>query len=884
MRGGVVIDNSCALTAESDTIWTLTTKGGKVLGPASATSFGTGLAIWGDYNLDGVDILINEWGRLYLPFSSSALRADTLTLDGAYALICHAPNATDPAPAEINRKYADKLILKNGASPAMYAFAINASIPTTINSIVFDLDSITVSNGTSIFGQGVYGPYNTGNYSYSIKDGGTLPVTIAAGASAKFLSYPTAGRIRVSGAGTLLNVGPDFPDVDFENFTGSTILSLSGARIKLDKLSDVTSNTPVHFSDSLVSIGDLSGYGSTLEISGATRIALPATSTWPSTFTVTVADDSLVYLPEGVPVDTTKILGTGNYLAVGRGMTNETAGTITVGAGEKLVICGDGFTADTAIIIAGGAIELPFNVTVASPVSINPSSSTAIVWRAAEAVFSGEWDINGTLIVDNQNKSDVFPAGRMVMTGTGNVRGGGVTINSGDMEFRSVGCVWTFGKATILKQTNAAMYLGITQGATVDLLDGVDNSAGYTAGCSVLYLPTLEITTGATMKVGPLRQFRLGSQHWRGHTEVIIDGGRLEINGYIGEFNSGGNGSLIDNTSANDRNPMAVINIKNGGVLETDRIFCNGPVSHILDIDGFTEGLFLNLDGGTYKLGVNFGFNKISSSQTIEAANLFGGCSLNALDYKDTTYTAEIMVTIGEDGGTFDLSGAREGLTSFTNTVMNKLIATTKPAFPSGYYPNLGPRWEINGRLNVKGNGNQEFVINGIDAAVLSEIGSEGVAVKVISDNNASVTNLTLGANGGGWKIETEAGAAKSLDIAEIDVSAGGTYDASAFDLLNTTVGNIFFGPGATLMAKAVDGNVPVLTVTGSVTLDTDMQFFATGASACGAAVLSAGGGIVPENGIGVTWAKAPGSSDREVVVRGNDIFFNSKGILLLFK
>jgi len=682
MRGGIEIYADCALTSESGITWTLSTHGGAVTAPTSATSFGTGLSIRGNYDLDGVDIVIDAYGRLYFPFSTSALRADTLTLDGTYALVCHAPDATDPSPAEINRKYADRLILKNGASPAMHAFALGASIPTVITGVVFDIDSITVSNGASLFGQGVYGVNNTGNYSYSIKGGGTLPVTIAAGATAKFVSYPTAGRISVSGAGTVVDVTSRLPDVAFTNFTGSIVLS--GTHVKFGRLADEIGNARVAFTNALVTIGDLTGYGGALTISGTTRLALPATSTWPATFTVTVADNAVVYLPEGAPVDTSKILGTGNYVAVGRGMANETAGTVTVGTGEKLVICGDGFTADTVIALNGGTIELPFDVTVASPVSNNLASGTATVLCGAEAVFSSPWYVNGTLTVSNENLSAVFPAGRLVVTGAGNVRGGGIIINSGDMEFRGGACVWTFGKATSLQQTLQAICLGITQGATVELVDGVDNSAGYSSGCSALYIPRLEITAGATMKVGPLRQFRIGNQYWRGHSEVIVDGGRLEINGYIGEFNSGGNGSFINNTSGNDRNPMVVITVKNGGVLETDRVLCNGPVSHIVDSGSFVEGLFLNLDGGTYKIGGNFGFDKISPSQTIEVANLFGGCAVNTTDYKDTTYTAEIKVTIGENGGTFDLSGAREGLSSFTNTVLNKLIATTKEAFPSG--------------------------------------------------------------------------------------------------------------------------------------------------------------------------------------------------------
>jgi hypothetical protein len=80
------------------------------------------------------------------------------------------------------------------------------------------------------------------------------------------------------------------------------------------------------------------------------------------------------------------------------------------------------------------------------------------------------------------------------------------------------------------------------------------------------------------------------------------------------------------------------------------------------------------------------------------------------------TTTCEVTVNVGTGGGVFDLSRAREGNVSFTNTVMNVLIPVMydnqKDIFTSGYYPNLGPQWNIEGRLTVKGNGNQEFVIN----------------------------------------------------------------------------------------------------------------------------------------------------------------------------
>jgi hypothetical protein len=309
-------------------------------------------------------------------------------------------------------------------------------------------------------------------------------------------------------------------------------------------------------------------------------------------------------------------------------------------------------------------------------------------------------------------------------------------------------------------------------------------------------------------------------------------------------------------------------------------------MTHKLDSETRKEGLTVFLDGGTWRLGDKFGAYAGDTRPWQHPNMLFGGTySVNSSDQMGLTNTCEVTVNVGTGGGVFDLSRAREGNVSFTNTVMNVLIPVMydnqKGIFTSGYYPNLGPQWNIEGRLTVKGNGNQEFVINGLDASKLGLIGADGATVKVVSDNPAVVSDLTLGGGAGGWSVETENGEPRKLTVGCISVEAGGRLDADCFDTANLEVNDVVCGAGAVLCAPE---NGSPLSVLGTVTFSQLMGYYS--AELYSGLVLSAAKGILVDGGedVSVTWTPESDSRTRVVRIKGNGVFFEPKPLKLIFR
>jgi hypothetical protein len=369
---------------------------------------------------------------------------------------------------------------------------------------------------------------------------------------------------------------------------------------------------------------------------------------------------------------------------------------------------------------------------------------------------------------------------------------------------------------------------------------------------------------------------RLGDQSWKNRTALVVDGATLAVKGSEGAFDISCN--TVKN-SADDRCAIVHVTVKNGGVIETDRVFSTPPITHKLDD---AEGLHITLDGGTYRLGSEFGVIKEETSNPRQHPNqLFGGArARNDNTNVDLDYTAEVEMTIGEKGGVFDLSAAQAS--TLTNTVAGRpvdVIGDIVKNFENGFYPTRGPRWIVNGPLTVKGNGDQSFVINGLDASVLDKIGADGAVTTVISDNDANISSLTLGKRGG-WRVKTEDGEFKNLTVESVDVIAGGTYDAGAFNVAKTTFGNVTFGDKAILSVSRVNGTPLKVPVSGTVTLANNMYYRSKGT----AEALMAVNGILPLNGKGVTWTPVAGSSDLLVTVTGDTIRFDGKNMTILIR
>ena len=818
-------------------------------------------------DLSGCDIVLTNRAKLALSTAVATVKAKSLTISGAntYVQFDSSKHALTFGP-----DYAERLILADGAS-------LKSS--QTFEGVTLDFDSITVLRGTSSIGD---------CDAYYIANGGTQPVVVQSGATLHLISGPASGRLVISGGGRVLTDGA-WPQADFSGFSG--VIELAKDNLHLASLPTGISGT-IALSGTAMQIDDMSSFTGNLEVSDGSTLILPATGTWGTGATVTTIGDAKVYLPAGVPVDSARFLGTANYAAAIRGLVTEPAGTITVGAGETLLVGGDGFTADTSIALEGGMIYFLCPATIASPLSVTAASQIGSALCVTGTV-SGAVTIAAKLTISNDYRTAAQPSpgvyvwrqGRVRFTGQGSVSTSPaeVVLLSGEVELNGAQASWNFLGNANLTITSYGRRILLTEGARLSLNDGTF-STGFKMGTAASVPCILEIASGSTFDVGRYRSFDFGGGYWRSHATVLINGGTLRIRTPDGRFDPDTWArSQLKNDSA-DRCAMSEIKVVNGGVLETDRVLAVMPVTHTLDVsdhngEPFESGVFLTLDGGTYKLGSGFGLDPSYQYPTMTANYLFAGLEGKIASYTSTVsfeHTADIKVTVGANGGTFDFSDAKANCSSFTNTVTGKHFnfSTSGDEIPC-----RGPRWELNGPLTIKGNGAQEFVMNTFADGVLTNAVADGIVAVAVNTNataTASIERLGLGAAGGGLKVTDATGAVKPLSIGLIDVLPGGVYCAGTFDS-STTIGDMAFGAGSTLAVAASGDGVAALPVSGTATLASEMNYYAPRGVA-EAVALSAQGGIVTT---GTTWTNASGSARRSVKVSATDVRFAAVGIVL---
>lgn len=891
---GVKFIATCELTAEEGITWTISSNGNSYHEPGGtdlSESRGIGVYVHGSYELDNVDVVLNNAGRIFFTEADSSLCAKTLTIDGTYAALAHSARDSQ-APIEIGRLYAPELILRNGASPALFQITYGSSKMTAMTDLVYDLDKLTVSSGESALGRGFYKGVDCGDYTYSIKDAGTLDIDIKAGATLKLYSYPTSGRLRITGAGTLIDMTGGMPDVDYSNFTGT--IALSGFIDTIDSMAAFAGSASVTFIDSFVNVRSVSDYTGQIGMTGKSRLALPRTADWPATMTVTTADDATLYLPLGETVDTSKILGTANYLDIAIGQS-PVSGTFETEYRHNYAICGDGFGKGSKLALYSGRVDVPVPSKVEADVEIfqldTAKGPTIRVLSDLECEFSGRWSVNGRFSISNtlycaaKNQKP----GRLVFTGPGESIGGVWNVRS-DVEFRGAQAQWTIASASYIEVNDdegtcgeRPAHFDVTGGASLDFLDSTGGcSHALTVGSTVLAKPVVKISTNSVVRFGNRRNLCVGNSAWRQQSVMWITGGRLLLDGNYGGTYDRGAHTTIRGTS-DDRTPMVTFRITDGGVLETDRLISVGPISHGLDTTGFTSGLFVEIDGGTYKLGPNFGYDSSLAYPHKSANHLFGGTVGDDADMtRELDYEPEVQITIGANGGTFDLSAANPRNSSFTNAVLGKKVATrnqTEIDKWGDYIPTLGPRWVLNGEITVKGNGSQEFVINGLDAAELTRITADGAAIKVVSDSEAmEFDTLSLGAHGGSFAIEGEN---PGITVQTLNVLENGAFDPSLFNADCISFNDAVFGSGSAIYVRKVDDVFRTAYFNGQVELATSMKYFADAGFVYGGSAMSAGTAFLTE---GTSWSQVSGASARYTVeVSGSNIFLNEPPALPFF-
>ena len=866
-----------AMTAEPGTVVTVV--------PTANKSTGNSTFVW--FRCTATDLsnaeMIVRSRRVALVKAGAKIKAKKLSLEvqGTSNVTESRLYVLDTMEPVIDGSFAREIVFNNGINPELWGCSFSGSylVPgVRFENVVYGVDKMTVGEGTVTFGDG---------YSYSIKDGGTQLVEVKEDATVIFKTLPTSGRIKVTGAGTVsVPTGPDDVDYD-ENFTGQ-----------------------IAFTDVRLVFADVSDFSGTFILAGSSAVAMPATADWPANFKVQLNDTAKLYLPAGSSVDESKILGTKNYSATAVGYAAEPPGTLTVNAGETCSVVGDGLTAATAIVLNGGTLEFPRTATVASPVTVSAASTITAVLDAT-GTFTGAFAVNAKLTVNNgvsatatSRDATNWPVGLVVFAGDGEVTAGGVDVNGGAAEFR--GSVWNFAVETDFSVTGVGILAKISEGAQVSLAAGNSTEKGRLGlwnGNAARYPGTFLVCGGSVLTVGAYRKITLGNQSWQGQGYLTVDNATVKVLGG-GEFDNGGNANDNLKNTNEDRCPMAVITVRNGGKLITDRVLCHTTATHQLDNSSFydssyEDGVRLVLDGGTYALGPNFGYFKADGVTPVDFPNqhpnqLFSQVGImNVSDSVKLTFTSEITVRIGANGGTFDLSGARTGNNVFSNTVLGvhiplSAVQKAKPGFAGmDDNPCLGPRWTINGLLNVKGRGGQELVLNGINPSALSQIGADGAIVRVTDTNgvtSVALDGVTLGAAGAGVFVETLDGEQRDISVATLTVAENGVYDATAFNIGSVTVGDVVFGANAALGATAgTAGAAVTLPISGTATLADSMRF-AIGRGVKGGAILSAGGGILPADGEGVTWTPAEGFRKGGVSVSGTDVVFEPSGLSIIVR
>jgi hypothetical protein len=679
--------------------------------------------------------------------------------------------------------------------------------------------------------------------------------------------------------------------VDFdEDFTGKIILK------------DVSIAIP--------SISEYNGFSIVLE--GASAVAVHDVSNWGEGTTIELKGNSNLYLPQGYEINDGCIIGNVANIIEATGLSEVLDSTVRVEAGEVLTIVGDGFTENTQIELAGGTLRFPFSCTVSSPVVVTEKSIINTKLNQT-ATFTGDFEISAILSSSNELTTlstsidaTLYPCGRTVFAGDGIVNAGGIVNQGGAMEFR--GCEWNFPVTnTVLEIKTLGILTELTDAAKITFAAGDSKDSGregLRVGNGDGYPGTLIVRDGSELTLGNWRRVQFGEESWRSFASLVIDNATMRILG-SGEFNNGGQDrSKLRLDPTIDRCSMFHITIRNGGILETDRVLGNTVAPHVQDSSNwrgtnYTEGISIELNGGTYKLGPDFGLldsNGATKWPSWQHQNRLFASSVmrNVGTGIGLTNTAEIVVRVGAGGGVFDLSGTNPYNLCFTNTVMGVYIPLTDvqkelSAFKGmEHLPCRGPQWQLSGPLCVKGNGHHELVLNGIDVSELKNISADGAKLKVIDTNGVETVMLdaaSLGAVGSAFSVESETGEKSDISIANLTVADGGWYAPEAFDCESVTIGNVIFGLHSVIAARSDGNGNPIrIPVTGSATLSGEMGYFVSSELPAEGILLDPDGGIVAEDGIAVEWTRAEGSVRKIIAVENGAVRYRPYGTRIIVK
>lgn len=545
--------------------------------------------------------------------------------------------------------------------------------------------------------------------------------------------------------------------------------------------------------------------------------------------------------------------------------------TCRVEKDETVLVCGNGLTADTTLVLNGGSVRFLAPATIASPVSVTASSwietdAASITGRVTgvitSAVVTGERLASCTITPYGLGTRG---AGTVVFSGGGTFPSwkDGLWVLNGDLVLS--GGVWSFVSAHFGTAYSANKSGGGTWGKSFRILDGAQVSVSHATLCA---------------------QGRDDGGSAKDASEIIVDGDatlvtfsssggiKLGANQACGKLRVRG-GRVLQNRGTALWTGSANISAGEvhleGGVLEINRSILR-PYSSNPDYQGMGVVVW---NGGTLKVGADF-----------ESPLLFN--TSETAPSETTAQYFRLKGKIEERGGVLDLAGLKAS------------VLTNCP-------PRLDrTEWYGTGELTVRGG--KRFVMNAYPNAASVRVAGDGTEVVVseaaqVYDYAKCVANESFGPyqqkySAAGSVVEdlsvvactiagkgatlTSEGNARQVSVGDVFVTSDGAFD----NLTLTAAGgleatNLTFAANATLGAALAGAATRPFELVGSLALPATLGYASR-------KLAPGSGDFVVFRAATLTgdpvWTKIDGASYPEVSAADGTVTFKSVGAILLIR
>ena len=716
------------------------------------------------------------------------------------------PGARDPASVTVNNTTntytfsgagsitGSAGLSKSGAGTLKLASANTFTGGTTITA-----GSIILTNG------GALG--STGTITLNSPATGASDVSLLVDASGGTLTFARALTIANEGSGTTTLGSSALAATMQAQFSGAITLnkdvSLTGVaggdRTQFSGGIGGTGNVKVTGAGRVIFLTTANTYVGNTEVDGILQLSdgsATAVSLIPDASNVTVNGGKFLRLAKGANSETigglngsgtveaisstnTLTVGSGNATGSFSGTLKNNGGTLSltkIGSGTQTL--GGSNTYSGTTTLNAGTLAVTVNTALGSGLSNASGETTATLDFGSSTVILGNTTAGNT---------GAFFYGKLVGTGTLQLRGGSLTIHNAD------GTAGTSGNYQIILPTTAAMPTGVfaldTGSSVTDRKDfsfandtndvltlksltgygAIRSDAGGTASATVTRYITVDQSTGDTVFNGAVLSHKSGSNAVRALTIEKKGSSALTLAGFIGK----------ETTSAN-AGAAAVNLIANGGILDVTNAFNTtttnadainlGTVTVTSGTLGFASQALINtagnkgataitMNGGTLRWDTGNTQDITAGGRLILAAGKIAIFDTNGNDVAFTTAFGggAINASMVKTGEGILALGAGSNFTGGTTVSTGTLLANN----PTGSATGSG-LVEVNNNATLGGTGTVEAVVvkNGGTIAPGDGVGTLAVYTEATIDAGARIA----------WQISDWTGAAGTgYDTLEVD-------------------------------------------------------------------------------------------------------------------